>query len=142
MHKLKSFINKETILYIIFGVLTTVVDFLISGICFYILGFKEIFSNNTGWVFAVLFAFITNKVFVFNSMDFSVNVLKKEFPSFVIARVASLILTDLFLIAAKIIGMEFMLAKLLISVIVILMNYIFSKLFIFTSHKKENENDE
>ncbi len=135
---IKKFLNKETISYIIFGVLTTAVDFAVAISLFHTTGLGEINSNNIAWVCAVLFAYITNKIFVFDSKSFAPKQLLKEFPPFVLARVASLIVTDLFLLFTSRVGINFTIAKLIISVVVIIMNYVFSKLFIFKKNQKGN----
>lgn len=136
MSKLISkLINRETILYIIFGVLTTIADFAVFGLLHYTADINEIIANTVAWVAAVAFAFITNKLFVFSSKSFGTKSLLKEICTFVSARLLTLILTDIFLIFARSISMNLMLAKALISVAVIILNYIFSKLFIF---KKNN----
>lgn len=127
----KKFVNRETISYTIFGVLTTIVDYAASYLLFYKIGLSEITSNNIAWVLAVLFAYITNKIFVFESKEVGIKVLFKEIISFAGARFVTLIITDIFLVIAKHIGMDFLIAKLAISVIVIILNYFFSKLFIF-----------
>ncbi len=123
--------NRETIVYIIFGILTTAVDYVTFAVLHYPLNINEIVSNTIAWTLAVIFAFITNKLFVFNSKSFAPKILVKEIPSFVLARVFSLIVTNLFLIFAGHIGMNMLFAKALISVVVIVLNYIFSKLFVF-----------
>lgn len=95
---------------------------------------NEIVGNTIAWAFAVAFAYITNKLFVFESKSFALKTLAKELPSFILARVLSLVVTNAFLIFAKYISMNMLLAKAIISVAVIVINYVFSKLFIF---KKE-----
>lgn len=128
---IKKLLNRETIIYIIFGVLTTVVDFVIFGLLYYVTGLDEYIANTIAWVAAVAFAYITNKIFVFESKSFKPKDLIKEISSFVAARILTLILTNIFLIFAEYISMNMMFAKALISVAVIILNYIFSKLFIF-----------
>ena len=92
---IKKFINKETIIYLVFGVLTTVVNFVVFKI------FDVIFTSVTNtdltlltnfiaWVAAVVFAYVTNKLWVFESKSWKISVLKKEIPSFVGARVLTL----------------------------------------------------
>lgn len=139
---IKKLLNKETIIYVIFGVLTTVVDFYAFGFLHYDLSLNEVIANTIAWAAAVLFAFITNKLFVFNSKSFERKELIKEFISFVTGRIVTLVLTDIFLIFARFINMHMMFAKALISVVVIILNYIFSKLFVFnkkTTGGKTNE---
>lgn len=132
---IKKLLNRETIVYTVFGVLTTVVDFLIFGLLHYMSGLNEVVANTAAWVVAVAFAFITNKLFVFQSKSFESKSLLKEISSFVTARLLTLVITDIFLVFAENISMNLMFAKALISVVVIILNYIFSKLFIF---KKNN----
>lgn len=131
-----KYLNKESILYIIFGVATTVVDFAVFTLLHYALNINEIIANTIAWICAVVVAYITNKLFVFDSKSFSLKVLAHEIPSFVAARVFSLVITDVFLVFAKFIHLNMLIAKLLISVFVIVSNYVFSKLFIF---KKKEE---
>lgn len=128
---LKKVLNKETILYIIFGVVTTVVDFVVFSLFYYSIGFDEIVSNTIAWAVAVAVAFVTNKIFVFEKKGHELKALIREIVAFVGARVFSLILTDIFLKLAGMIDMNMLLAKALISVLVIVLNYFFSKLFIF-----------
>jgi len=132
MSKLFSrLLNKETLVYVIFGVLTTIVDFAVFSILHYNVHLGEIVANTIAWCAAVAFAYITNKLFVFESKSFALKILIKEIPSFVLSRVTTLIITDIFLAFAAYISMHMLFAKALISVVVIILNYVFSKLFIF-----------
>lgn len=131
----KKVCNKETILYVIFGVITTVVDFAVFSALYYCLHLNEIFSNTVAWIVAVVVAFITNKMIVFNCKKHSALELFKEIVSFTLARVVSLVITDIFLVFAANINMNMIFAKAVISVAVVIMNYIFSKLFIFRSRR-------
>ena len=133
---IKKVLNRETIVYVIFGVLTTVVDFLIFGLLYYVTGLNEIAANTSAWVVAVAFAFVTNKIFVFESKNFNLKNLIVEITAFVLARVTTLLLTNVFLLFAGYVNMNMMFAKALISVAVIILNYIFSKLFIFKKNNK------
>lgn len=128
--------NKETILYIIFGVITTAVDFAAFSLLYYVIGANEVVANTIAWVLAVMVAFITNKLIVFENKSTDKKEIIKEIVSFALARVLSLVITDGFLVLAKAIKMNMLLAKAIISVVVVILNYIFSKLFIF---KKQEE---
>lgn len=128
--------NKETILYIIFGVITTAVDFAAFSLLYYVIGANEVVANTIAWVLAVMVAFITNKLIVFENKSTDKKEIIKEIVSFALARVLSLVITDGFLVLAKAINMNMLLAKAIISVVVVILNYIFSKLFIF---KKQEE---
>lgn len=128
--------NKETTLYIIFGVITTAVDFAAFSLLYYVIGANEVVANTIAWVLAVMVAFITNKLIVFENKSTDKKEIIKEIVSFALARVLSLVITDGFLVLAKAINMNMLLAKAIISVVVVILNYIFSKLFIF---KKQEE---
>lgn len=135
---IKKALNKETISYTIFGVLTTVVDYIAAYILFYKLGFSDVISNTIAWVLAVAFAYITNKIFVFNAKETDFKTIVREIITFAGARVVTLIITNAFIVFAKTINIDFLLAKVIISVVVIILNYFFSKIFIFKKDSKKN----
>ena len=91
----KKIVNKETILYVVFGVLTTLVNFVAFKL--FTMVFDKLISSQLGvhisnvlaWIFAVAFAYVTNKLFVFESKSWEGKVLAKEIPSFVAARLFS-----------------------------------------------------
>ena len=126
---------KEILWYGFFGVLTT----LINIISFDLLDKALVavyLANFIAWVLSVLFAFITNKLFVFGSKSFKPMILFKEMFSFFLARVVSLgidmggmyLLLDVFKVKK-------LLSKIVVNVIVIAANYVFSKLFVFRKEK-------
>lgn len=129
--------NKEIIHYLIFGVLTTIVNFVVYFICANLGGIDEIISNVISWLISVLFAYVTNKIFVFESKTNGITEIVKEFFSFVVCRVLSGILdTGLFALMVKVFGWNDYIAKAITQVLVVIANYVFSKLFIFK--KKES----
>ena len=147
-HKL---FNRETISYLFFGVLTTLVNLAVFWVLNKLLGEDlALFNNAVAFVAAVTFAYITNKLFVFESKSWSPETLRKEIPSFIGARLFSFGLEELLLWISKdvirvgrysivILGIVIgglMVAKILISVIVVVLNYFFSKLFIFKKKEK------
>ena len=136
--KKKSGLAREGIAYLIFGVLTTVIDYVISNLLYYIWKMDPVPAQTIAWVAAVLFAFVTNKWWVFESHTLNPGKVWREFVSFVLCRVA----TFLFILAAlfvmvDLMKMEFFICKLLISVVVVVLNYVFSKILIFTNDKKK-----
>ena len=125
---------KEVINYLIFGFLTNI----ISLIVYYALTLTIINPNKAielqvanilSWVAGVIFAYITNRKYVFNSKNKNV---KKELISFVSARVVTLLL-DMFIMGlfVSILGFNDRIMKIISQIIVIISNYIFSKLFVF-----------
>ena len=123
---------KEVINYLFFGGCT----FLVSVISFYIfnkvLFLNEHVSNILSWILAVLFAYITNKAFVFESKTNTKEELLKEIASFFGARLFTLGVEELILlIFVNLLKFDAMLIKVFAQVIVILANYVLSKLFVF-----------
>lgn len=140
---LKTLITKETILYLIFGVLTTLTDWITYAWTRHI-GISYQISTIAAWAAAVAFAFITNKLFVFESKDLSLRTLWKETASFIACRAA----TGLFTLAAMIamvdgIGItQDMICKIIVSAISLILNYILSKRFIFTKATQKQHKEQ
>lgn len=134
----KKLFNKETISYLIFGVLTTIVNlgvYSLGGL----IGLDYRISNGTAWIVSVIFAYITNKLFVFESKSWKLNVVMQEFISFVSCRLLSGIFEMAALIGfVELFHFEKFISKVIISFVVVLMNYVFSKLFIFKNNPVKN----
>ena len=141
MEKLwKKLINKETILYLVFGILTTAINIAVCGLLSDILKWDIYLSSTIAWILSVIFAFVTNKIFVFNSKSTDKKVLLKETVFFLIARLISLGFDMLVVwLMADLWGINVWIVKIISNIIVIIMNYIFSKLFIFNNkqHTKQ-----
>ena len=129
---LKKLINKETITYVIFGGLTTVVNYAVYYLFYRFTVIDPIIYNVIAWVAAVIFAFVTNKLFVFESKSFAPKVLLQEFTTFICARLLSLLFETGFLaLTVKVFHMNELIAKVIAAVFVIIFNYFASKFFIF-----------
>lgn len=131
-----KFMNKETIMYLIFGILTTLINIAVFWLAekeLLLILDKEaaaLVGNIIAWIISVAFAFITNKLFVFESKSFRLPLLIKEMTAFVAARLLSLAFDEGFMYVA-IQFMDSVVAKVISNVFVVVINYIFSKLFIF-----------
>lgn len=141
--KLLALAHREMITYLIFGVLTTVVNYVVYWLCTLILT-PDVFlkdknylvSNAICWIAAVVFAYVTNKLFVFESRSWKIAVVAREVTAFVGARLLSLVFDmGIMFVCVSLIGMNEFLAKLIAQVVVVILNYIFSKLFIFRRKK-------
>ena len=122
---------RSQLVYLVFGVLTTVVNYLIYFPCDRYLKVAWL-SNSIAWVFAVLFAYVTNKPFVFESHDWSAKTVVPEFVKFVGTRIASLCVENLIvLVTIDVLGWNRIGWKLAASVLVVVLNYIGSKLLVF-----------
>ena len=130
----KQYVNKETISYLIFGVLTTAVDFIIFQLIL-LTGLHYLIAQGVAWAGAVAFAFVTNKLFVFGSKDTSLPVVMRELITFVGGRVISGVISTLMLAGlVELLFLPELPAKLLTQVFVVIANYVISKLFIFRKH--------
>lgn len=128
----KTFVNPETISYLIFGVLTTVINIATFNILNVQLHWGWQISNMLAWLIAVIFAFITNKLFVFQSKSFTLKLFLWELITFFGARLLSLGVDMLGMwILLDLCGVNSMIAKILVNVLVIIINYVLSKLIIF-----------
>ena len=134
-----TLINRETISYLIFGVLTTVVSIVSYEAVKRLLSHKKEptpliinIATLSSWVLAVAFAYITNKLFVFQSASMEMRVLFKEISAFVGARLLSLGFEILWMnITTVILKWNDSFCKIAAQFVIVVMNYIFSKLFIF-----------
>ena len=123
---------KSLISYGIFGVLTTVVNIVSYNLCYYKFEISNTFSNVIAWILAVSFAYFTNKIWVFESKSWRWRIIKKEIAAFVSCRLATGILDLIIMyVCVDIMGMQAMIMKFASNVLVVILNYVFSKLIIF-----------
>ena len=124
---------KEVIHYLIFGGLSTVVNFVSYFIAARVIGIEEVTSSAISWFCAVLFAYVTNKLFVFESKTETKKAMVKEMVTFFLARILSGILCDVgsFALMVRVFHVNDIFAKIVTQVMVVVVNYVFSKLFIF-----------
>jgi len=131
----KRHINRETIYYLIFGGLTTVIGFS-SFIVFVYLNMSIAAANTISTVLAVLFAFVTNKAFVFRSKSWEAKLVIKEFLSFCTSRLFTfLVETALLIVLVDILHFNSTIMKGLTMVIVVAGNYVLSKRLVFRTKK-------
>lgn len=132
--------NKEIVLYIVFGGLTTVVNWVTYSL---FVSFCSItVANVIAWVFAVVFAYLTNKIFVFEQKSWKPNIAFFEFSKFVFSRLLTGVVeiagVDILVYVGlnqTIFGIEGMVAKVTVSIVVVILNYFFSKLIVFKEKK-------
>lgn len=148
--------NYEAITYIFYGVLTTIVNLVIYRLIYKTAAPKDetqariitAVATIIAWIIAMLFAFVTNKLIVFKSPSFKKEILWPEFTSFTIARLLSLGFEFIIMLGSTFISTtEFFntCAKVFAMIFVVIINYIFSKLFIFKNkiqHKEIQVNDD
>lgn len=125
--------NREICMYIIFGVATTLVSLVTYFLCAEFIFDVQIVwqlqaANVISWIISVMFAYVTNKKFVFQSKAAPL----KEMAKFYLSRVGTLLI-DMFLmyLFVTVLSMEDMLSKILVNVVVVILNYVFGKLLVF-----------
>lgn len=122
---------KESILYLFFGVVGTIFNF----ICFIIsiqFGINEFISNIIAWIFAVLFAYITNTIWVFRDKPTSFHTFLVQISQFVSGRIATLILEEgILVVGIHFLHIPVLAVKIFAAVFVVIANYFISKWFIY-----------
>ena len=131
--------NREIVLYLIFGVITTLINILIfwlfTNYIFTFISNESLnisLSNIVAFIMALIFAFITNKNIVFTSKTESKKELIYEIFSFTLARIITFAIDTLgILLFVNILYINKLISKIIFNIIVIILNYVFSKLFVF-----------
>lgn len=132
--KLKKLLHKhyDILVYLVFGVLTTAVNYIVYLPCYNLLHLSSAVSNVIAWAAAVAFAYVTNKPFVFHSHDWSAKTVIPELTKFIGTRLGSGGLETLVLLVfVDMLKGNGNVWKLLTSVLVVVLNYIGSKLLVF-----------
>lgn len=127
---------KEQINYIVVGGMTTLVNFVIYAIDMYF-GMDMMINLVVSWVVAVIFAYVTNRIVVFESKE---NNILHEFTKFVSSRIASLLIEMLLMkICVDFIGIKEYLAKVGVAIVVVIVNYVLSKLWVFSKNNDDKK---
>ncbi|MBQ0054891.1 MAG: GtrA family protein [Synergistaceae bacterium] len=125
-------------LYLFFGGLTFIVSVSSYAFCNLELGINELTANIVSWILAVAFAYVTNRIWVFQSVGRSKAEVFREIVSFVGSRIATLILEETVLfIFITVMNFNSIAVKITAQIIVILSNYLLSKLLVFTRIDKK-----
>ena len=143
---IKKLANKETVLYLIFGVLATVLNIVLFYLFINIWKMSTGLGNILDTIICILFQYFTNRIWVFESKNNGKEAIK-EFIQFILARGLTAIIDQIFVV----VGVDFFVAKyisysqqgifsvgikVLSNIVVIVLNYIFSKLFVFNKKKQ------
>ena len=141
----KKLVNRETISYVFFGVLTTVVSLVSYKLCtlafIRFTGEKHVMASTVlSWIFAVSFAYVTNKIFVFGSKTRDLASVTKELAAFFSARLLSLGYELVWMyVTVKVLKWDDFICKIIAQFVIVVLNYIFSKLFIFKNGGQKSE---
>ena len=123
---------REMMMYLFFGVLTTLVNILSYWFCFELLSVPNVPSSMLAQVLAILFAFVTNKLWVFDSRQWIISIVAFEIVSFFGCRFLSAAFDVIFMwVTVDLLSWHAMAMKILSNVVVVIVNYIASKFFVF-----------
>lgn len=123
--------HKEVLLYLLFGGLTTVVS-LATFALFLALGIGELVGNVLSWIAAVLFAYATNRTWVFTARADTARGILREMTAFFGGRAATLLMEEAMIyVFITRMGLPPMAIKLAAQILVILLNYVISKFLVF-----------
>lgn len=129
---------KEAVLYLIFGGLTTLFNIITYAVCAHIFNMDTLISNGIAWIVGVAFAYVTNKLYVFESHTDTIAALIRECASFVGCRLATGAMDmAIMYVTVDVLHWPDIVMKIIANVLVIVLNFVFSKLFIFAGGKKE-----
>jgi gtrA-like protein len=131
---------EEIIAYLIVGGLTTIVSWVAKFLANFLLfhntmhptSLQNLILSIINWTAGVIFAYFTNRRYVFKSKE----PMLKEAPKFVLSRVSTLILDTVVMQVLGALGVNLLVATLISSVLVVIANYVFSKLFVFNKKEK------
>ena len=138
---------RELIQYLIFGVLTTIVNFVVYYTLKFIFGTAEgaygVVFNTIANIIAIIFAYITNRIWVFKSEAKGFKAIMKEMFSFFSCRIATM-LNDMFVywFGCNVLHLNDFIVKCIAQVIIIVLNFILSKLIVFRKKKNTKEEEE
>jgi len=141
IRKFKPFYEKrkDIVLYTFFGGLTTIVSFFTFWVCIDLVKMHELIANTFSWIFAVAFAFFTNRIWVFNSPTKTAKDFIKQFILFYAGRLFSFAVEmGIIYLFITLMGFNELLIKLAATIIVLILNYIISKVFVFRNKSEKN----
>jgi len=145
MEKIKALLARyrEQLLYLIFGGLTTVVDWGVSFLLYFVWAsaleetvFLVHVANTIAWAAAVIFAYVTNRLWVFESDRHGIGAILFEFLSFAGARISTLLLQELLVfVLFDLLAWDVYVVKVIAAVLVVIANYFISKFIVFRKEK-------
>lgn len=129
----KIYLRQHTVInYLFFGGLTTLINIGAFGLLHQFTTWNYQFANGLAWLLSVLFAYVTNKRWVFAAQTTTNSALVREAGAFFLFRGLSLLLDMLIMwLGISVLGCNALVTKIIDNILVVVINYVFSKLFIF-----------
>lgn len=132
--------HKEGLLYLFFGGVTTLVSFFVFWLFDAVVGLDPLLANLISWVTAVAVAYVTNRIWVFTAHACGLRGISLEIVSFYASRVATFLLEEaILLVFVTWLALPSMPVKIAASVLVVILNYVFSKIFVFRKSGSKEE---
>lgn len=127
--------HQEGMRYLVFGGISTIINIIVFALLEKI-GFSTLISNLMAWIISLIFAYFTNKMCVFYSKAITKKDLLKEITSFFSFRIITLIIDEVYMyITIDAMHFNSLLMKIISNIIVVVLNFVFSKIFIFNNNK-------
>ncbi|MDO4453026.1 MAG: GtrA family protein [Eubacteriales bacterium] len=137
MEKIKKIAENQAVRYIFFGGCTTVVNIVSYAVFRYLLQIDITIANVMSIFLAILFAYVVNKIFVFESKTAGIRELLTEMGQFVGMRLSTMFIEVFGVVYMSCIwNIPDMASKIIIQAVVLILNYIFSKVFVFNEERK------
>ena len=128
--------HREGWRYLIFGALATIVNIAVYSFAFFVTHIDNAVSNVIAWIVAAIFAYITNKFMVFASKVDTKKALLREITSFFSCRLFTLVVDEIIMIiSVDKLGLSPFIMKVVANIVVIILNFVLSKLIIFRKKK-------
>ena len=146
----QTIFNCEMISYLFYGVAATVLNWGSYWLLCLVFNIPinnpnsnhallSLLANSLAFIIALIFAFLTKKYFVFKSTKTSLSDTTKEFVYFTLARLFTFLLESTILTISSILSFDLVIMKIIAGIIVVILNYVFSKLFIFKTKEQNND---
>lgn len=123
---------ESVVRYLFFGICTTIVNIAVYFVCSRVCGMRVVMATSVAWIVSVVFAYITNRIWVFKSIRQGFFSIFKETVSFFACRLSTGFLDVCFMfVFVDILGCGDVVTKMFSNLIVIILNYVASKVFVF-----------
>ena len=131
---------KHIIYYLIFGLITTVVNIGTYWLCYDVMHIPNLISNFIAWITAVIVSFVTSKIWVFDSKSWEASIVISEAVKFFGARVATFLIDELIMgVGVDLLHFNGLVMKVVSGIVVVILNYVFSRIWVFRKNGGVNK---
>ena len=131
---------KHIIYYLIFGLITTVVNIGTYWLCYDVMHIPNLISNFIAWITAVIVSFVTSKIWVFGSKSWEASIVISEAAKFFGARVATFFIDELIMgVGVDLLHFNGLVMKVVSGIVVVILNYVFSRIWVFRKNGGVNK---